>query len=105
MIQGRLKAAKLPEIKTPLPGPRAEEIIALDAEYISPSYTRSYPLVVRRGSGAMIEDVDGNIFLDFNAGVAVCSTGHSHPRVVEAITKQIDDFIHISGTDYYYPHL
>jgi 4-aminobutyrate aminotransferase len=105
MIQGRLKEAKLPEIKTPLPGPRAEEVIALDAEYISPSYTRSYPLVVRRGSGAMIEDVDGNIFLDFNAGVAVCSTGHSHPRVVEAIAKQIDDFLHISGTDYYYPHL
>jgi 4-aminobutyrate aminotransferase len=104
-MQGRLKAAKLPEIKHPLPGPRAEEVIALDAEYISPSYTRSYPLVVKRGCGAMIEDVDGNIFLDFNAGVAVCATGHSHPRVVEAIEKQVDDFLHISGTDYYYPHL
>jgi 4-aminobutyrate aminotransferase len=106
-MQGRkeLKSAKLPVIKTPLPGPRAEEVIAGDAQYISPSYTRSYPLVVQRGRGAMIEDVDGNIFLDFNAGVAVCATGHSHPRVVEAIRKQIDDFLHISGTDYYYPHL
>jgi 4-aminobutyrate aminotransferase len=106
-MQGRkeLKSAKLPVIKTPLPGPRAEEVIAGDAEYISPSYTRSYPLVVQRGRGAMIEDVDGNIFLDFNAGVAVCATGHSHPRVVEAIRKQIDDFLHISGTDYYYSHL
>jgi 4-aminobutyrate aminotransferase len=106
-MQGRkeLKSAKLPVIKTPLPGPRAEEVIADDAEYISPSYTRSYPLVVQRGRGAMIEDVDGNIFLDFNGGVAVCATGHSHPRVVEAIRKQIDDFLHISGTDYYYPHL
>ncbi|MBO0723068.1 MAG: acetyl ornithine aminotransferase family protein [Blastocatellia bacterium] len=104
-MHDRLGAAKLPEIKTPLPGPRAERVIALDAQYISPSYTRSYPLVVQRGSGAMIEDVDGNIFLDFNAGVAVCATGHSHPRVVDAIRKQIDEFLHISGTDYYYPHL
>jgi 4-aminobutyrate aminotransferase len=104
-MESRLKTAKLPLIKTPLPGPRAEEVMAGDAEYISPSYTRSYPLVVQRGRGALIEDVDGNIFLDFNAGVAVCATGHSHPHVVEAIRKQIDDFIHISGTDYYYPHL
>jgi 4-aminobutyrate aminotransferase len=104
-MQNRLKTAKLPVIKTPLPGPRAGEVIASDAQYISPSYTRSYPLVVQRGRGAMIEDVDGNIFLDFNAGVAVCATGHSHPRVIEAIREQIDDFLHISGTDYYYPHL
>jgi 4-aminobutyrate aminotransferase len=104
-MESRLKSAKLPVIKTPLPGPRAEEVIAGDAQYISPSYTRSYPLVVKRGRGAMIEDVDGNIFLDFNAGVAVCATGHSHPRVVDAIRKQTDDFLHISGTDYYYPHL
>jgi 4-aminobutyrate aminotransferase len=106
-MQGRkeLKSAKLPVIKTPLPGPRAQEVIARDAQYISPSYTRSYPLVIERGRGALIEDVDGNIFLDFNAGVAVCATGHSHPLVVEAIRKQIDDFLHISGTDYYYTHL
>jgi 4-aminobutyrate aminotransferase len=104
-MEKELKTAKLPAIKTPLPGPRAEEVIARDGKYISPSYTRSYPLVVQRGSGAMLEDVDGNIFLDFNAGVAVCATGHSHPRVIESIRKQIDDFLHISGTDYYYPHL
>jgi 4-aminobutyrate aminotransferase len=100
-----LETAKQPEIKTPLPGPRAQEIVARDAQYISPSYTRTYPLVMQRGRGAMIEDVDGNIFLDFNAGVAVCATGHAHPRVVEAIKRQVDEFIHISGTDYYYPHL
>ena len=99
------KTAKFPDIKTELPGPKAKEIVELDNRYISPSYTRSYPLVVKSGKGAMIEDMDGNIFLDFNAGVAVCSTGHSHPRVVEAIKKQVDEFIHISGTDYYYPHL
>ncbi len=100
-----LGSAKLPEIITPLPGPKAREIVAKDSKYISPSYTRTYPLVVNRGRGAMLEDVDGNIFLDFNAGVAVCVTGHSHPRVVEAIKKQVEEFIHISGTDYYYRHL
>lgn len=96
---------KYPNIKTPLPGPKAQEIIEKDSKFISPSYTRSYPLVVTSGKGAMVEDPDGNVFLDFNAGVAVCSTGHSHPRVVEAIKSQADEFIHISGTDYYYPHL
>jgi 4-aminobutyrate aminotransferase len=80
-------------------------IVDRDTKFISPSYTRSYPLVMQRGRGAMIEDVDGNIFLDFNAGVAVCATGHSHPQVVAAIKQQVDEFIHISGTDYYYPHL
>jgi len=104
-MKTELKTAKFPRIKTVLPGPKAGEIVDLDDKYISPSYTRSYPLVVKSGRGAMIEDVDGNIFLDFNAGVAVCSTGHTHPRVVEAIKRQVDEFIHISGTDYYYPHL
>jgi 4-aminobutyrate aminotransferase len=96
---------RLPNIVTELPGPEAKKVLDADARYISPSYTRSYPLVMNRGYGAMIEDVDGNVFLDFNAGVAVCSTGHSHPEVVEAIKKQAEEFIHISGTDYYYPHL
>jgi 4-aminobutyrate aminotransferase len=100
-----LETAKLPLIRTPLPGPRAQAIVERDAQYVSPSYTRTYPLAMQRGRGAMIEDADGNLFLDFNAGVAVCATGHAHPRVVEAIKKQVDDFIHISGTDYYYPHL
>jgi 4-aminobutyrate aminotransferase len=100
-----LRTAKLPSIKTELPGPLAQEVVAHDARYISPSYTRPYPLVIRRGKGAMIEDVDGNLFLDFNAGVAVCSTGHAHPRVVDAIKKQADDFLHICSADYYYSNL
>ena len=93
----------LPEIKTALPGPKAKEALARDARFISPSYTRSYPFVMKRGYGAIIEDVDGNTFLDFNAGVAVCALGHGHPEIAEAIAKQARDFVHISGTDYYYP--
>jgi 4-aminobutyrate aminotransferase len=100
-----LRTAKLPAIKTALPGPVAQQVVAHDAQYISPSYTRPYPLVIKRAQGAMIEDVDGNFFLDFNAGVAVCSTGHSHPHVVDAIKKQVDDFLHICSADYYYPNL
>ena len=96
--------ATLPEIKTLLPGPKAKEILNRDAQYISPSYTRSYPLVVQRGYGAILEDVDGNTFLDFNAGVAVAALGHAHPEIVEAISRQAREFVHISGTDYYYPH-
>ena len=69
----------------------------------SPSYTRVYPLVVARGQGATIEDVDGNLFLDFTAGIAVCSTGHCHPRVVAAIGRQAANLLHMSGTDFYYP--
>jgi 4-aminobutyrate aminotransferase len=94
----------LPEIKTALPGPIAQEMLDRDAKFISPSYTRSYPLVVRRGYGAMIEDVDGNVFLDFNAGVAVAALGHAHPEIAEVISRQAREFTHISGTDYYYPH-
>ncbi len=72
---------------------------------ISPSYTRSYPLVARRGRGIRVEDVDGNEFLDFAAGIAVVSTGHCHPEVVAAIQKQAAELIHISGTDFYDEHL
>ena len=100
-----IETTKLPVISGPLPGPKAKAVIDRDAAFISPSYTRSYPLVMERGRGAMIQDPDGNIFLDFNAGVAVCATGHSHPAVVDAIKRQVEEFIHISGTDYYYPHL
>ncbi len=95
---------KLPQIKTELPGPKTRELLEKDAKFISPSYTRSYPLMARRGYGAMIEDVDGNLFLDFNAGVAVCALGHAHPEIAEVIYKQAREFTHISGTDYYYPH-
>src|SRR5688572_6280506 len=93
---------KLPRILTPLPGPRASAIVAEDQRYVSPSYTRSYPLVVAKGSGAIVEDVDGNQFLDFSAGIAVCSTGHCHPDVVRAIQDQAARLIHMSGTDFYY---
>src|SRR6266436_7559821 len=91
-----------PEIKTALPGPRAKAIIERDRAVVTPSYTRGYPLVVERGAGAMVEDVDGNVFLDCSAGIAVNSTGHSHPDIVKAITEQAQRFIHMSGTDFYY---
>ena len=94
-----------PKIKTKLPGPRAQAVLQGDAKYISPSYTRSYPLVAKRGRGLRIEDVDGNEFLDFAAGIAVTSTGHCHPEVVAAIQKQAAELIHISGTDFYDEHL
>ena len=92
----------VPLIKTPLPGPKAQAVIARDREVVSPSYTRGYPLVMERGSGAIVEDVDGNVFLDCTAGIAVTATGHSHPEVVRAITEQAQRFLHMSGTDFYY---
>src|SRR5206468_9581168 len=98
-------AQRLPEIKMPLPGPEAQKVLALDQQFVSPSYTRDYPLVAKRGHGALIEDVDGNTFLDFSAGIAVCSTGHSHPKVVAAIQRQAAELIHMSGTDFFYESL
>jgi 4-aminobutyrate aminotransferase len=95
----------LPQLIGPVPGPRAQEVIARDRRSVSPSYTRCYPLVARRGEGAIVEDVDGNRFLDFNAGIAVVATGHCHPRVVEAIREQAGNLIHMSGTDFYYEAL
>jgi 4-aminobutyrate aminotransferase len=91
-----------PDIKTPLPGPKAKAIIEKDGKFVSPSYTRDYPFVIARGEGAVVEDVDGNRFLDCAAGIAVNSTGVSHPDVVQAITEQAGKFIHMSGTDFYY---
>jgi 4-aminobutyrate aminotransferase len=91
-----------PQIKTPLPGPRAKALIDRDTRVVSPSYTRSYPFVIARGTGATVEDVDGNVFLDCAAGIAVNSTGHSHPDVVAAIVDQAHKFLHMSGTDFYY---
>ncbi len=91
----------VPHLITALPGPNAQKLIAGDERYTSPSYTRFYPLAVKRGYGAVIEDVDGNLFLDFTAGIAVCATGHCHPRVVRAIKRQADNLLHMSGTDFY----
>lgn len=92
----------VPSIKTPLPGPKASAVIARDRAVVSPSYTRPYPLVIERGEGAMVEDVDGNLFLDCTAGLAANATGHSHPEVVRSIIEQAQRFLHMSGTDFYY---
>jgi 4-aminobutyrate aminotransferase len=92
-----------PHIVTELPGPQGREIIARDEAVASPSLTRAYPLVADSGSGCVVTDVDGNRFLDFAAGIAVCSTGHAHPKVVAAIREQADRLIHIAATDFYEP--
>ena len=97
-----IDAMKAPDIKTELPGPKAKAIIEKDSRFVSPSYTRDYPFVIARGQGAIVEDVDGNRFIDCAAGIAVNSTGVSHPEVVKAITDQAQKFIHMSGTDFYY---
>src|SRR6202166_4796391 len=97
-----LANAKLPRRITPLPGPNARRVVEQDHLYISPSYTRSYPLVAKRGFGALVEDFNGNIFLDFTAGIAVVATGHCHPEVVAAVQRQAAELIHMSCTDFYY---
>jgi 4-aminobutyrate aminotransferase len=99
------KSAGIAQINTSLPGPEARRVLDLDHQFVSPSYTRDYPLVAKRGQGALIEDVDGNTFVDFAAGIAVVSTGHCHPEVVAAIQKQAAELIHMSGTDFYYSGL
>jgi 4-aminobutyrate aminotransferase len=93
---------KVPDIRSDLPGPEARTLLERDERYMSPSYTRIYPLVCARGSGAVIEDVDGNLFLDCTAGIAVTATGHCHPEVVAAIRDQAGKLLHMSGTDFYY---
>ena len=93
---------RMPQLITSLPGPRARALIERDRAVTSPSYTRSYPLVAARGEGCVIEDVDGNVFLDLTAGIAVTATGHAHPLVVEAIQQQAALLLHMSGTDFYY---
>jgi 4-aminobutyrate aminotransferase len=92
-----------PHIVTELPGPKARALIARDEAVASPSLTRAYPLVAESASGCTVTDVDGNRFLDFAAGIAVCSTGHAHPSVVRAITEQAERLIHIAATDFYEP--
>jgi 4-aminobutyrate aminotransferase len=91
-----------PRILGALPGPNAAEWLKRDHRVMSPSYTRAYPLVVRRARGAMVEDLDGNRFLDFTAGIAVTAAGHCHPRVTTAIREQTGRLVHMSGTDFYY---
>src|SRR6476661_4321667 len=93
---------RVPSLRTEVPGPNARKVLERDTAYVSPSYTRCYPLVVDQGSGAVIRDVDGNLYLDFTAGIAVCTTGHCHPDVVAAIRDQAGKLIHMSGTDFYY---
>lgn len=93
---------KYPVIKTDLPGPKALQLINTDQKYVSPSYTRTHPLVVDKAEGVWVVDVDGNEFLDFTAGIAVCSTGHCHPKVVQAIKEQAERLLHMAGTDFYY---
>ena len=101
---GWLDASRpVPDIRTPLPGPRASAVYQRDQRVTSPSLPRAYPLMPHRGSGAVIEDADGNLFLDFNAGIAVNSTGHCHPRVVAAIQSQAADLLHYSASDFYLP--
>src|SRR5436853_6597820 len=112
MLRERPKSAKpqaasplgaAPFMATPPPGPIAKGFIERDERYSSPSYTRDYPLVVKRALGSVVEDVDGNRYLDFAAGIAVCATGHCHPKVVEAIEQQAHNLLHICGSDFYYP--
>jgi len=93
---------KFPDIKTTLPGPNAAALIGVDRNHVSPSYTRIYPLVAEKAEGLWIHDPDGNTFLDFTAGIAVCATGHCHPHVVNAIKEQANKLLHMSGTDFYY---
>ncbi|HXL17153.1 MAG TPA: aminotransferase class III-fold pyridoxal phosphate-dependent enzyme, partial [Streptosporangiaceae bacterium] len=93
----------VPDVRTSLPGPRASAIYERDQRVTSPSLPRAYPLMPQRGSGAVIEDADGNLFLDFNAGIAVNSTGHCHPKVVAAIQSQAADLLHYSASDFYLP--
>src|ERR1700731_4270301 len=105
MTTKTITATAGPKIKTALPGPKAKRVLANDQKYISPSYTRSYPLVAKSGRGIVVTDVDGNEFYDFSAGIAVTSTGHCHPHVVAAMQKQAGELIHMSGTDFYYENM
>src|ERR1700745_4375957 len=91
---------KTPRLITALPGPNAQQVIASDAKFMSPSLTREYALVAKKGRGAIVEDVDGNSFLDFAAGLAVCSTGHCHPQVVEAIQKHGAELVYVFVSDF-----
>jgi 4-aminobutyrate aminotransferase len=103
VTQGGLDGAEAPRLITELPGPKAREVLERDARTTSPSLPRAYPLVPARGAGSVVQDVDGNVFLDVNAGIAVTSTGHCHPSVVEAIQRQAAELVHYSASDFYLP--
>jgi 4-aminobutyrate aminotransferase len=103
LTYAQLAAKSRPELVSEIPGPLARAAVERDGRVTSPSLPRAYPFVPRRGAGSMIEDLDGNVFLDLNAGIAVTSTGHSHPRVVEAIERQAHDLLHYSASDFYLP--
>jgi 4-aminobutyrate aminotransferase len=102
-VSSTLRVRPVPDIVTELPGPRARVHIEFDHAWTSPSLPRAYPIVPVRGEGCAVEDMDGNVFLDFAAGIAVNSTGHAHPRVVAAIAKQAAELIHFSASDFYLP--
>ncbi|HLB44457.1 MAG TPA: aminotransferase class III-fold pyridoxal phosphate-dependent enzyme, partial [Candidatus Limnocylindrales bacterium] len=93
----------VPDLRTPMPGPKARQHVAFDHEFTSPSLPRAYPLVPVRGSGSTIEDIDGNLLLDFTAGIAVSSTGYAHPRITAAIERQARELVHFSASDFYLP--
>jgi 4-aminobutyrate aminotransferase len=92
-----------PRLVTEVPGPRARALVERDAQVTSPSLPRAYQFAPARGAGCMVEDLDGNVFLDLNAGIAVCSTGHAHPAVVEAVARQAEKLLHYSASDFYLP--
>src|SRR5919205_2264377 len=101
MSANTIAPPRRPQIRTELPGPKGREIVAADARWVTPSYPRpSYQLVADHGEGVWVHDVDGNVFMDCNAGIAVCSTGHCHPEVVRAIQEQAAQLIHMCGTDF-----
>jgi 4-aminobutyrate aminotransferase len=102
-IADRPEVRTVPHLRTDVPGPKARLHVAFDHEFTSPSLPRAYPIVPIRGWGAAIEDIDGNVFLDFTAGIAVSSTGYAHPRVTEAIERQARDLVHFSASDFYLP--
>ncbi|MEK7381847.1 MAG: aminotransferase class III-fold pyridoxal phosphate-dependent enzyme, partial [Elusimicrobiota bacterium] len=102
LVVGAKSIADYPRIVAPPPGPKGARIVAQDKAYSSTSYIKVYPLVVDHGKGAMVEDVDGNRYVDFMAGIAVSSTGHAHPEVVKAVQDAAAKFLHICGTDFYY---
>ncbi len=103
VVERGSSARQVPHIVTELPGPKARAHIAFDQKVTSPSLPRAYPIVPVRGDGLVVEDIDGNVFLDFAAGIAVTSTGHGHPDVIAAITRQAADLIHFSASDFYLP--